>query len=47
MARMSMHEQNGDHGQAEAQRFADAIKLANIPVPLMVLVQETHAVEWS
>jgi 4-hydroxyacetophenone monooxygenase len=41
-----MLEQNGDHGQAEAQRFAEAIEIANIPVLLMMLVQLTGDLHW-
>lgn len=41
-----MPEQNGNHSQGEAQRFADAIAIANIPVLLMVLVQLTGDLHW-
>jgi len=41
-----MNEQNGAHGQEEAQRFADAIAIANIPVLLMMLVQMTGEFRW-
>jgi 4-hydroxyacetophenone monooxygenase len=41
-----MNEQNGDHGKGEAQRFAEAIAMANIPVLLMVLVQLTGNLHW-
>ncbi len=41
-----MPEQNGDHGQTEAQRFAAAIEIANIPVLLMMLVQLTGDLHW-
>ena len=36
-----MHEQNNANGQGEAQRFAEAIAIANVPTLLMVLVQFT------
>jgi len=42
----SMPERNGDHGQAEAQHFAAAIEIANIPVLLMMLVQLTGDLHW-
>jgi 4-hydroxyacetophenone monooxygenase len=41
-----MAEQNGDRGHAEAQRFAEAIEIANIPVLLMMLVQLTGDLHW-
>ena len=41
-----MNEQNGAHEQGEAQRFAEAIAIANIPVLLMVLVQLTGELRW-
>ena len=41
-----MHEGNGAHGQGEAQRFAEAIAIANIPTLLMVLVQLTGDLRW-
>ena len=41
-----MPEQNGDHGQTEAQRFAAVIEIANIPVLLMMLVQLTGDLHW-
>ena len=39
-----MNEQNG--AQGEAQRFAEAVAIANIPVLLMVLVQLTGELRW-
>ena len=41
-----MHEQNNTNGQEEAQRFAEAITIANIPTLLMVLVQLTGELHW-
>ncbi len=41
-----MTEQNGDRDHAEAQRFAAAIEIANIPVLLMMLVQLTGDLHW-
>jgi len=36
-----MHEQHNANGQGEAQRFAEAVAIANVPTLLMVLVQFT------
>ena len=36
-----MQEQNNVNGQGEAQRFAEAIAIENVPTLLMVLVQLT------
>ena len=41
-----MHEGNDAQGQGEAQRFAEAIAIANIPTLLMVLVQLTGDLQW-
>lgn len=41
-----MHEQNNVNGQGEAQRFAEAITIANVPTLLMVLVQLTGDLRW-
>jgi 4-hydroxyacetophenone monooxygenase len=41
-----MQEQNNTNGQGEAQRFAEAITIANIPTLLMVLVQLTGDLHW-
>ena len=41
-----MHEGNDAKGQGEAQRFAEAIAIANIPTLLMVLVQLTGNLKW-
>jgi len=41
-----MPEQNGDRSHAEAERFAAAIEIANIPVLLMMLVQLTGDLHW-
>ena len=41
-----MHEGNDAQGQGEAQRFAEAIAIANIPTLLMVLVQLTGNLKW-
>jgi 4-hydroxyacetophenone monooxygenase len=42
----SMGQQNRDHGRTEAQRFAEAVEIANIPVLLMMLVQLTGDLHW-
>jgi 4-hydroxyacetophenone monooxygenase len=41
-----MHEQHNANGQGEAQRFAEAVAIANIPTLLMVLVQLTGELHW-
>jgi 4-hydroxyacetophenone monooxygenase len=41
-----MHEQNGALGKSEAERFAEAMAIANIPTLLMVLVQLTGDPHW-
>src|SRR6266853_6137054 len=41
-----MHEQNNVNGQGEAQRFAEAIAIANVPTLLTVLVQLTGDLRW-
>jgi 4-hydroxyacetophenone monooxygenase len=41
-----MHEQHNANGQDEAQRFAEAIAIANVPTLLMVLVQLTGDLRW-
>jgi 4-hydroxyacetophenone monooxygenase len=41
-----MPEQNTTNGHGEAQRFAEAITIANIPTLLMVLVQLTGDLCW-
>jgi 4-hydroxyacetophenone monooxygenase len=41
-----MHDGNGAHGQGEAQPFAEAVAIANIPTLLMVLVQLTGDLRW-
>ena len=41
-----MEEQNGKHDQTDAQRLAEAIAIANVPVLLMVLVQLTGDLRW-
>jgi 4-hydroxyacetophenone monooxygenase len=41
-----MPEQNNMNGQGEAQRFAEAVAIANIPTLLMVLVQLTGDLHW-
>jgi 4-hydroxyacetophenone monooxygenase len=43
---MTMHDQFGDYGTGEEQRFAEAIAVANIPVLLMVLIQLTGDLGW-
>ena len=41
-----MHEQQQMNGQDAAQRFAQAIAIANVPTLLMVLVQLTGELRW-
>ncbi|MGH7966745.1 MAG: flavin-containing monooxygenase [Candidatus Binatia bacterium] len=41
-----MQEQTNTNGQGEAQRFAEAIAIANIPTLLMMLVQLTGDLRW-
>ena len=41
-----MQEQNNVNGHGEAQRFAEAVAIANIPTLLMVLVQLTGELHW-
>lgn len=41
-----MQKQNHTNGQGEAQRFAEAIAIANVPTLLMVLVQLTGDLRW-
>ncbi len=41
-----MHEGNDAQSRGEAQRFAEAIAIANIPTLLMVLVQLTGNLHW-
>jgi 4-hydroxyacetophenone monooxygenase len=41
-----MHEQHNANSQDEAQRFAEAIAIANVPTLLMVLVQLTGDLRW-
>jgi 4-hydroxyacetophenone monooxygenase len=41
-----MHEQHNANGQGEAQRFAEAIAIANVPTLLLVLVQLTGDLRW-
>ena len=41
-----MPELNNVNGQGEAQRFAEAIAIANVPTLLMVLVQLTGDLRW-
>lgn len=41
-----MQEQHNANGHGEAQRFAEAIAIANIPTLLMVLVQLTGDLRW-
>src|SRR4051812_46685345 len=44
--RKTMHEHNHTNGHADAQRFAEALTVANIPTLLMVLVQLTGELHW-
>ncbi|MGA2409868.1 MAG: NAD(P)/FAD-dependent oxidoreductase, partial [Candidatus Binataceae bacterium] len=46
MEKETMHEENGANGQTEAQRFAEAVAIANIPTLLIVLFQLTGDPHW-
>jgi len=43
---MTMNKPNDVHDAVEAQRFAEAVAIANIPVLLMVLIQLTGDLRW-